>query len=64
MEPRTAIFRLRVRDAMGAAPPHTGPATPLGEIVGLMVRAQASGVVIVDGDGRPLGIVPEHDIAR
>ena len=64
MEPRTAIFRLRVRDAMGAAPPHVGPAAPLGEIVGLMVRAQASGVVIVDGDGRPLGIVTEHDIAR
>ncbi|MEQ8504429.1 MAG: putative nucleotidyltransferase substrate binding domain-containing protein [Rhodospirillales bacterium] len=64
MEPRTAIFRMLVRESMAALPPTAAPETPLRQIVQAMVEANASSLVITDETARPKGIITEHDIAR
>jgi signal-transduction protein with cAMP-binding, CBS, and nucleotidyltransferase domain len=53
-----------VREAMASMPPSAPTETPLGEVVRHMTEARASGVVLTDADGRPQGIITEHDIAR
>ena len=64
MEPRTAIFRMRVGDVMAMQPPSTPPDAPLSYVVQAMADSGASGLVVADPMGRPLGILTEHDIAR
>ncbi len=64
MEPRTAIFRMLVREAMAATPPSLAADALLGEAVRLMADSGASGVVVTGPDGRPQGIITEHDITR
>lgn len=64
MEPRTAIFRMLVREAMAATPPSLPVDALLGEAVRLMADSKASGVVLTGPDGRPDGIITEHDITR
>jgi signal-transduction protein with cAMP-binding, CBS, and nucleotidyltransferase domain len=41
-----------------------GPETPVGEAIAGLAATDASAVVVVDGAGRLIGIVTEHDIAR
>ncbi len=64
MEPRTAIFRLRVTDVMGALPPSAPPDTALSEAARALGDSGASGLVVVESTGCPLGILTEHDITR
>lgn len=64
VEPRTAVFRRQVCQAMGGPPPMAGPDTVLQALARAMAEAGASGVVITDDQGRPTGIVTERDLAR
>jgi signal-transduction protein with cAMP-binding, CBS, and nucleotidyltransferase domain len=50
--------------AVSAPPPAFPPETPLGTALAAMVAARASSVLAVDGDGRPVGILTEQDLAR
>jgi signal-transduction protein with cAMP-binding, CBS, and nucleotidyltransferase domain len=50
--------------AMSPAPPSFAPDTPLAQVLAGMAAARASAVLAVDGDGRPVGILTEQDIAR
>lgn len=64
MEPRTAIFRMRVGEAMAPSPPALSTNAPLAEVARLMAESGASGIVLLGPDGCPEGIITEHDIAR
>ncbi|MAY67856.1 MAG: hypothetical protein CMM77_12085 [Rhodospirillaceae bacterium] len=64
MEPRTAIFRMLVGEVMAPSPPSLPSSAPMAEVARIMAESGASGVVLTDPDGRPQGIITEHDIAR
>jgi len=53
---------MRVRDIMPTTVVTATIATTFQELVDLMIRYGVSGIPIVDGDGRPVGIVTEADI--
>ncbi len=53
---------MRVRDIMTSTVVTATIATPFQELVDLMIRHGVSGVPVVDGDGRPVGVVSEADI--
>ena len=53
---------MRVRDIMTTTVVTATIATTFQELVDLMIRYGVSGIPIVDGDGRPVGIVTEADI--
>jgi signal-transduction protein with cAMP-binding, CBS, and nucleotidyltransferase domain len=60
----TDIFFALVRDHVAGPGHRVGPDTPMRDVVGVMATEKASAVVVVDGDGRPVGIVTEQDIVR
>ena len=64
IEPRTAVFRMRVGQAMTANPSAARTSDSLEAVVRMMDGADTSSVVLTDTDGRPTGIVTEQDIAR
>jgi CBS domain-containing protein len=53
----------RVRDVM-RRPVTVQPSTSVREAVKLMHREDSSSVVVVDDDGRPIGIFTERDLVR
>ena len=61
---RIEVFGRRARDAMTPRVHRAGPETPVGEAIAGLAATDASAVVVVDGAGRLIGIVTEHDIAR
>ena len=61
---RIEVFGRRARDAMTRRLHRAGPETPVGEAIAGLAATDASAVVVVDGAGRLIGIVTEHDIAR
>jgi signal-transduction protein with cAMP-binding, CBS, and nucleotidyltransferase domain len=61
---QTDIFRRLVRDHMRTPPVRVAPGTTVGEVVSLMTTTPASCAVVLDGAGRPRGIVTEQDVVR
>src|SRR4051794_31274508 len=53
---------MRVRDIMSKRVVTATIATSFQELVDLMIRHGVSGIPVIDGDGRPIGIVTEADI--
>jgi CBS domain-containing protein len=53
---------MRVRDIMTTTLVTATIATSFQELVDLMIRNDVSGIPVVDGDGRPVGVVSEADI--
>jgi CBS-domain-containing membrane protein len=51
-----------VRDHMTADPVTVRPGTPIGELAGLMLNAHIHRVIVVDGKGRPMGVVSSTDV--
>ncbi|WP_270938721.1 CBS domain-containing protein, partial [Falsiroseomonas oryzae] len=61
--PAAALLRPAI-GAVAPVPPTLPPQAPLAEALAAMAAARASSVLAVDGDGRPLGILTEQDVAR
>ncbi len=55
---------MRARDVMTADVVTVGPETPVGEAAQLMLDRHISGVPVVDGEGRLIGILTEGDLMR
>lgn len=53
---------MRVRDAMTASPASVTAATPVAEVVRLLLRAEFNGMPVVDAAGSVLGIITETDL--
>jgi len=49
---------------MAPPPPVAGVRSPCAELAGKMAEADTSCVIVIDGDGAPVGIVTERDIVR
>ena len=64
MTSQTEIFRRRVFDCLGTPPPTVPVTTTLADAVDCLRETQASGLVLVDADNRPAGLLTEADIAR
>ena len=64
MNAQTDIFRRRVRDALVGPPPSAACDIAVSEAVHRLSEACESGIVLVDGDHRPAGILTEADVAR
>ncbi|MFH1137010.1 MAG: DUF190 domain-containing protein [Pseudomonadota bacterium] len=54
--------RLLVRDVMTVDPVSARPSTPLGEVVKLLLSSIFTGLPVVDGKGRPLGMITQGDL--
>jgi len=61
---QTEIFRRLVRDQMRAPPVRVVSGTTVGEVVSRMTETPASCAIVIDGAGRPKGIVTEQDVVR
>ncbi len=61
---QTAPFKQHVRHHMGQAPVLVSAGTGCAEALGAMAGERASSVVVVEPNGRPLGIVTESDVSR
>ena len=64
MTAQTDIFRRLVQDHMAAAPVQLGADAAAGEAVHRMRLEKATCAIVVDGDGRPRGILTEQDVVR
>ena len=64
MQSQTRIFSRLVGDFTIPSPVAVKATATVGELVAGMVEAKQSGALIVDGEGRPAGIVTERDIVR
>ncbi len=71
MNDMTALSRIdsfpyqhRLREVMSTPVLTTTEAIPLPEIITLMYQARVSSIVVVDGNGRALGILTERDLLR
>lgn len=64
MSTQTGIFRRLVRDHMRPPPVRVAPSATVSEVVSLMTATPASCAVVIDGAGRPRGIVTEQDVVR
>ncbi len=53
---------MTARDIMAAAVVSVNPEVPLAEVVDVMSRSRVSGVPVVDGERRVLGVISEKDI--
>jgi len=58
------IFRERVRDNLTAPPPTADADIDIATAVDLLRSSRESGLVLLDGDRRPVGLLTEADIAR
>lgn len=54
--------QIKVRDIMTPAPSRVMPATPLDEVVCLLLSAVFTGVPVVDENSRPVGVVTQGDL--
>ncbi|MDP6622837.1 MAG: DUF294 nucleotidyltransferase-like domain-containing protein [Alphaproteobacteria bacterium] len=61
---QTAVFKQLVRHHMGQAPVLVPTGTSCAEALGRIASERASSVVVVQPNGRPLGIVTESDVSR
>ena len=61
---QTDIFRRVVRDEMRPPPVLVPPGTTIGQAVKRMADGATSSAVVVDGAGRPRGIITEQDVVR
>ncbi len=52
---------MRIQDVMTRSVITVGPETPLREVAALLDQHRISGVLVVDGDGKLLGVVSEAD---
>jgi CBS domain-containing protein len=61
---RTCLIprQFRVRDAMTVDPQRVEPATPLHEVVQLLLSSVFTGAPVVDRDQRPLGVITQGDL--
>lgn len=57
-------YRHRVADLMSSPPLTVDPAAPATEAARLMLARRVSSLLVLDGDGRPAGIVTERDMLR
>ncbi len=64
MNTQTAVFRRVVRDHVDGGAVTAAPEEAVAEVVARLAAAGASAAVVTDGDGRPIGIVTEQDVAR
>ena len=64
MRSQTAIFSKLVRDFMRDRPPTVSPSTPCAEAIQHMFGDHASSVVVIDANGRLLGILTKQDVTR
>lgn len=55
---------MKARDVMTSPPITVGPETPVSEIAALLIERRISGVPVIDGRGRIVGIVTEGDLLR
>ena len=61
---QTDIFRRVVRDEMRPPPVLVPPGVTIGQAVKRMADGATSSAVVVDGAGRPRGIITEQDVVR
>lgn len=63
---RTAFFppQIMVRDAMTAQPESVAPDTPLDVVTRLLLSSVFTGLPVVDGRHRPIGIITQGDLIR
>ncbi len=61
--PAAALLRPAIA-AMAPLPPFLPAEASLAEALAVMTAARASAILAVDGEGRPVGILTEQDIAR
>lgn len=61
---QTDIFRRLVADSLGTAPPSAPLPLTVAEAVDCIRETRASGLVLLDDDGCPAGLLTEADIAR
>ena len=61
---QTDIFRRVVRDEMRPPPVLVPPGTTIGQAVKRMAEGEVSSAVVIDGAGRPKGIITEKDVVR
>jgi CBS domain-containing protein len=52
----------RVRDIMTSDPKTVGTATPVSEVVRLLLSSAFNGVPVVDAKGRPVGVIAQGDL--
>lgn len=64
MHSLAALFRRRAGTEAVAPLAQVNTTATVGETVAAMAAAEASAALVVDGAGRPLGIVTEQDVAR
>ena len=62
--PRLIPRQLRVRDAMTPAPVRVKAETPASEVLQRLLHASYNGLPVVDGEGRPVGMVTQGDLIR
>ena len=53
---------MRVRDIMTPDPKKVGPETPLDEVVRCLLPATFTGLPVVDGKNRPVGVIAQGDL--
>jgi CBS domain-containing protein len=61
---QTKLFRALAGDHMGPKPLEVGRAASIGEAVNSMARTGSRAAVVRDAQGRPAGILTEHDVVR
>ncbi len=64
MNTQTAVFRRVARDHMDGRAVTAVPEEGVAPVVARIAEAGASAAVVMDADGRPVGIVTEQDVAR
>jgi len=62
--PRTRLKAMNAGDIMVKDVVSVGPETPVREVASLMLERRISGVPVVDGERRVLGVVSEGDLIR
>ncbi|MGH6814900.1 MAG: DUF294 nucleotidyltransferase-like domain-containing protein [Hyphomicrobiaceae bacterium] len=64
MTTQTDIFRRLVRTHIRPPPVRVAAGTTVGDVVNRMTDLTSAAAVVVDGTGRPIGIVTEQDVVR
>ena len=64
MQPRTKIFSQLVADYMRRGPVTVAPDATVAELIDRMAAAKRTSALVVDPDGRLVGIVTEQDVTR
>ncbi|MDD3928063.1 MAG: DUF190 domain-containing protein [bacterium] len=55
---------LKVRDAMTPSPKAVGPATPVADVIRLLLSSPFNGLPVIDSDGRVIGIITQKDLIK